>query len=71
MLGEKVSTEITKKEDAQGYPKAEDAAKRGGRVAGNARKETEKELRSPVVSKKNYLSEPEKKKLEDKGKRKL
>ncbi len=70
MLGERVSTEITRKEDAQGYPHVEDAAKRGGRVAGNARKETEKELGSPVTSSENYLSEPEgKKKLEDmKGK---
>ena len=62
MLGERVSTEITRKKDAQGYPEVEDAAKRGGRVAGNARKETEKELSRPVTSKQNYLSEPEKKK---------
>ncbi len=65
MLGERVSTEITKKENAQGYPKLEDAAKRGGRVAGNARKETEKELGRPITSPDNYLDEPErlKKKL--------
>src|SRR3989339_2208595 len=62
MLGERVSTEITRKEDTQGYPQVEDAAKRGGRVAGNARKETEKELGRPITSKENYLSEPEKKK---------
>ena len=62
MLGERVSTEITIKEDAQGYPPVEDAAKRGGRVAGNARKETEKELGRPITSSENYLSEPEKKK---------
>ena len=70
MLGERVSTEITRKEDAQGYPEVEDAAKRGGRVAGNARKDTEKELGRPITSKENYLSEPEKKKkLEDKSKK--
>src|SRR3990167_6498347 len=70
MLGERVSTEITRKEDAQGYAKVEDAAKRGGRVAGNARKETEQELGSPITSRENYLSEPEKKKkLEDKSKK--
>ena len=69
MLGERVSTEITRKEDAQGYAEVEDAAKRGGRVAGNARKETEKELGRPVMTKQNYLSEPEKKKkLQDKSK---
>ncbi len=69
MLGERVSTEITRKEDAQGPPQLEDAAKRGGRVAGNARKETERELSRLIISKENYLSEPEKKKkLEDKSK---
>src|SRR3989344_5321225 len=68
MLGERVSTEITRKEDAQGYPEVEDAAKRGGRVAGNARKDTEKELSRPVTSRENYLSEPEKRKrLENKS----
>jgi len=70
MLGERVSTEITRKEDAQGYTKVEGAAKRGGRVAGNARKDTEKELGRPITSKENYLSESEKKKkLEDKRKK--
>ena len=70
MLGERVSTEITRKEDAQGYPEVEDAAKRGGRVAGNARKDTEKELGRPITSRENYLSEQEKKKkLEDKSKK--
>ncbi|NQU79373.1 Bro-N domain-containing protein [Candidatus Woesearchaeota archaeon] len=67
MLGERVSTEITRKEDAQGYIEVEGAAQRGGIVAGNARKETEKELDAPVTSSENYLSEPEKKKsLQDK-----
>ena len=70
MLGERVSTEITRKEDAQGYAQVEGAAKRGGRVAGNARKETEQELGGPITTKENYLSEPEKKKkLEDKSKK--
>ena len=72
MLGERVSTEITRKEDAEGFTECEDAAKRGGRVAGNARKETEKELGRPVTSRENYLSGPEKKKkLEDKSKKQL
>ncbi len=70
MLGERVSTEITRKEDSKGYVKVEDAAKRGGRVAGNARKDTEKELGRPITSRENYLSEPEKKKkLEDRHKK--
>ncbi len=62
MLGERVATEITRKEDAQGYPHVENAAGRGGRVAGNARIETEKELGRPITSRENYLAEPEKKK---------
>ncbi len=62
MLGERVSTEITRKEDAKGYSEVEDAAKRGGRVAGNARKDTEKELGRPITTSENYLETPEKEK---------
>jgi hypothetical protein len=62
MLGERLSTEITRKEDAQGYDKVEQAAIRGGNIAGNARKETENELGHPITSKENYLEEPEEKK---------
>ena len=62
MLGERVSTEITRNEDAQGDEKVEGAAKRGGRVAGIARKETEQELGRPITSTENYLSGPETKK---------
>ena len=60
MLGERVSTEITRKEDARGYKRVEGAARRGGRIAGNARKETEKELRRPITSNENYLTTQEK-----------
>jgi DNA-damage-inducible protein D len=63
MLGEKVSTEITKTKDAQGFNENKDAAKRGGKVAGDARQHAEKELGRPVTSQDNYLFEPEKKKL--------
>ncbi len=66
MLGERVSTEITKEEDSQGFIENKDAAVRGGKIAGNARKETEKELGRPITSNKNYLSEFEKKKKLDK-----
>ncbi|MDP2906824.1 MAG: BRO family protein [Nanoarchaeota archaeon] len=62
MLGEKVTTEITKKEVAQGFQECKSASVRGGRVAGNARKETEKEIGVSVVSNENYLAEPEKEK---------
>jgi DNA-damage-inducible protein D len=65
MLGERVSTEITQNDNAKGFSECENAAKRGGKVAGNARKETEKELGRPITSGENYLSEPEKKKRLD------
>jgi hypothetical protein len=55
MLGEASTTEIHKNEDSQGVPKLKTDANRGGRVAGNARKELEKELGRPVVSKQNFL----------------
>ncbi len=62
MLGERVSTEITRTEDKQGFVQVEDAAIRGGKVAGNARKEAERELGRQVSSKDNYLVSPERKK---------
>jgi len=60
MLGEKVSTEITQAKNAQGFVKCKDAAARGGKVAGNALKEAEKEIGKPITSDENYLDEPEK-----------
>lgn len=59
MLGERVSTEITRKEDAKGFNECKEASKKGGKIAGNARKETEKELGRPITSKENYLDKPE------------
>ena len=55
MLGERVTTEISKKEEPDTFKKNKKVANRGGKVAGNARKETEKELGRSVVSDKNYL----------------
>ncbi len=60
MLGERVTTEISKKEEPDTFSKNKNVAKRGGSVAGNARKETEKELGRSVVSKKNYLEKEDK-----------
>ncbi len=62
MLGEKVTTEISKQEKPETFTKNKQVAKRGGNVAGNARKETEKELGRSIISDKNYLTEPESKK---------
>ena len=60
MLGERVTTEISKKEEPDTFSKNKNVAKRGGSVAGNARKETEKELGRTVVSQKNYLEKEDK-----------
>ena len=54
MLGEKVTTEISAQEKPQGMPAHKKVAKRGGNVAGNARKETEKELGKSVISQANH-----------------
>ena len=55
MLGEKSTTEIHRQEDSRGVPKLKSDANRGGRVAGIARKELEKELGRSVVTKSNFL----------------
>jgi DNA-damage-inducible protein D len=64
MLGERVTTEISKKEKPETFYNNKSVAKRGGRVAGNARKETEKELGRSVITKKNFLGTDDKLKLE-------
>lgn len=63
MLGEKVTTEISQKEKPKSFPANKQVAKRGGRVAGKARKDTEKELGRSTTSKKNFLRLDKKKKL--------
>ena len=62
MLGERVTTEISQEEKSETFTKNKDVAKRGGRVAGNAREGAQKELGRSVISSNNYLLEPEKKK---------
>ena len=55
MLGERVTTELSRQEKPDTMPKHKSVAKRGGKVAGNARKETEKELGHSIISSENYL----------------
>jgi len=57
MLGEKVTTEISQNEKPETFGKNKQVAKRGGRVAGKARHETEKELGRSIVTNQNYLPE--------------
>jgi len=55
MLGERMTTEISKEEQPDSFDENKNVATRGGKVAGNARKEAEKELGRSVVSKENFL----------------
>lgn len=55
MLGERVTTEISQKEDPETFEESRRIAKRGGNVAGVARKETEKELGRSVSNPNNFL----------------
>ena len=56
MLGEKSTTEIHKTENSYGKEKLKKDAGRGGRIAGIARTELEKEIGRKIVSKKNFLA---------------
>lgn len=55
MLGERVTTEISQKEDPETFEESRKIAKRGGKVAGVAREETEKELGRRVSTPDNFL----------------
>ena len=65
MLGEKVTTEISKKEKPDNFNKNKQVAKRGGNVAKNARIDTEKELGRSVISKGNFLENSDKNWIEN------
>ena len=60
MLGERVTTEISEKEEPDTFDKSKKIARRGGNVAGVARRETEKELGRKVSTPKNYLPDKDK-----------
>ena len=62
MLGEAATTEIARNKDAQGFPQNKQAARSGGTVAGNARRELEKKSGRKVVTSENHLSLTEKEK---------
>ena len=55
-LGEAATTQIARTDDARGMEPNKDAARRGGAVAGTARKQLEKETGKQVVNEVNYLA---------------
>lgn len=67
MLGEASTTAITRADDAQGFVENKSAAKKGGSVAGKARKDLERKTGKKVVSRGNYLTRPESLKKLDKS----
>lgn len=60
MLGEASTTEIAKNKDTQGFDENKTAAKQGGKIAGNARKELEKKSGRKVSTNLNFKALPEK-----------
>lgn len=55
MLGEASTTEISRNTDTQGLDENKVAAKKGGRIAGDAREQLEKETGKRVSTRNNYL----------------
>jgi hypothetical protein len=55
MLGEAATTEIARNRDARDFPQNQQAARSGGKVAGNARRDLEKKSGRKVVTNENYL----------------
>jgi len=55
MLAEATTTELAKVHDAQGLPENQQVAKRGGKVAGDARKAIEADTGKPVITSQNAI----------------
>ena len=62
MLGEAATTEIAKNKDTHGYNENKEAARKGGSVAGKARKDLEKKSGKKISTKVNYLHKPQSRK---------
>jgi hypothetical protein len=60
MLAEITTKEISEKENPAEFPESLEVARKGGSVAGNARKEIESITGRPVISPDNFLDIPEK-----------
>jgi DNA-damage-inducible protein D len=57
MLGEAATTEIARNKDAQGFVANKTAAREGGEVAGNARRQLESKSGRRVITRQNYVSD--------------
>ena len=59
-LAEQSTAKIARKQDSQGFEENEHAAKAGGKIAGDARRNLEIELGEGVVTTENYLTQKQK-----------
>ncbi len=59
MLGEASTTKIARSKNSQGFTENKDSAIKGGRIAGDARKNLELESGEKIVTSENYLKETE------------
>ncbi|HOX60774.1 MAG TPA: Bro-N domain-containing protein [Candidatus Magasanikbacteria bacterium] len=62
LLGEASATKITRGKNAIGFTENKIAARKGGEIAGDARRRLEIESKEDVVSEENYLSTPQNRK---------
>ncbi len=62
-LGEAATAEITKTEHPQGFERNKQVSKRGGKIAGDARSNLERETGKKVITTQNYLPKKQSKKL--------
>jgi len=62
MLGEASTAELERVDNPTTFPEHKEASREGGKVAKVARQELENRTKRPVISKDNFLQEPEKKK---------
>lgn len=62
-LGEAATTEITKTEHPHGFERNKRVSRRGGKIAGDARSNLEKETGRKVITSQNYLPKKQSKKL--------
>lgn len=60
MLGEASTTRITRGKNAQGFPQNKRAAREGGTIAGNAKRQLEQKSGQRVSTAGNYLTTPQK-----------
>lgn len=58
MLAEATTTEISRSAEPQTFEENKQVARRGGKIAGNARKEIEADTGKPVITKNNALDFP-------------